>query len=654
MNFPRVISHGFCRVLFFAIVSVFAHKAAAATVGYWRFESAATLTADSGGHAAGPFTLGNQGGDNANDAILLPGTGPASAFSRAIPRTGVVNAGAARFVASEVPWDAFSVLHNTAFNTSSFTIEALVNMASSAEGNQSRTIAAKYGTSNSDRMFRLAVVGNAPSGGFAPGSLRLSVTGNRTGLGFSTTTYNSNLTLNVGEDYWVAFTFRLKPAGGAEVFAYVKNLTRNTLVTVRSAAPSDWTSVNVSPQPFWIGTATDQSNGELAWDGVIDEVRFSNTALPQSELLLAQPLPVITTQPVSQTIGTNDLVVFSVEATGAGLTYQWYDDEGLMPGETSRFLALRAPSSGGFVGDYFCSVENDGGFVDSNLARLSIVASADPGKLSALSIRGQVGTGDDVMVAGLIVEGSTVKTLIQAVGPTLGAQFPDLASSVLADPKIDLHQFTGGEFILDQVNDDWGGSSSILGAEQATGATRLSATADAAVLSTLLPGIYTAGVSGKKNSVGIALLQAYAVPSAQDTGELAALSIRGKVGTGGDVLIAGIIVGGTTSRTLLIQAVGPTLGVLYPGLASSILANPKLDLYQLVNGSFVKIRENDDWGGDTDIGWAEVSAGATTLSNPTSKDCALLITLPPGVYTANVSGVGNSSGVVLLQAYTVP
>jgi hypothetical protein len=156
------------------------------------------------------------------------------------------------------------------------------------------------------------------------------------------------------------------------------------------------------------------------------------------------------------------------------------------------------------------------------------------------------------------------------------------------------------------------------------------------------------------NATGVALLQAYAVPSAADNGMLAALSIRGRVGLGGDVLIAGLIVSGSTAKTLLIQAIGPTLGLLSSDLATSVLADPKLELYQLVNGSFVKVRENDDWGGDPQIAVIQTATGATGLLNPASRDGALLVTLAPGVYTANVSGVNNTGGVVLLQAYAVP
>ena len=373
----------------------------------------------------------------------------------------------------------------------------------------------------------------------------------------------------------------------------------------------------------------------------------------------AAGFPAITLQPVSQTSAAGGTVAFSVETGGTPATYQWFKSGAPISGATSALLILRGLGAGD-AGSYTCVATNAAGSATSSAASLSVATTSDPGKLSALSIRGQVGTGGDVMIAGIITAGSTVKTLIQAVGPTLGALSPDLANSVLQNPNLELYQLASGTFVKTQASDDWGvpasGTAAISAAETASGATPLTnpASRDSALLTTLSPGVYTANVNGVGNTTGIVLLQAYAVPSPGDTGTLSALSIRGRVGTGGDVLIAGIIVGGSTSKTLLIQAVGPTLGAISPDLANSVLTDPKLELYQLVNGSFVKIRVNDDWGGDAQIATMETATGATVLPNAASKDSALLVTLPPGVYTANVSGTNNTGGVVLLQAYAVP
>ncbi|HEX2854224.1 MAG TPA: immunoglobulin domain-containing protein [Opitutaceae bacterium] len=367
--------------------------------------------------------------------------------------------------------------------------------------------------------------------------------------------------------------------------------------------------------------------------------------------------PTLATQPVSQTVVEGGTAVFSVEATGTPTpSYQWMKNGGAVAGATTPLLVLR-PLSAASIGAYTCVVTNTAGSVTSNAANLNVVATGDPGRLSALSIRGQVGAGSDLMIAGIISSGLTA--IIQAVGPTLGVLSPDLANSVLTNPKLELYQLNNGAFNKVAENDDWAvpgaGAAAVTGAAAAAGATQLTnqASKDSALLTTLQPGVYTANVSGINNATGVVLLQAYTVPG-PGNGVLSALSIRGRVGTGGDQLIAGIIIAGSTSQTLIIQAVGPTLGVLSPDLVNSVLNNPKLELFQLVNGGFVKVRENDDWGGDAQIIAMENAAGATALSNAASRDSALLVTLAPGIYTANVSGVNNTGGVVLLQAYAVP
>ncbi|HEX2854226.1 MAG TPA: PQQ-dependent sugar dehydrogenase [Opitutaceae bacterium] len=380
--------------------------------------------------------------------------------------------------------------------------------------------------------------------------------------------------------------------------------------------------------------------------------------------VLAAPMPAappsIARSPEAQTVGVGGTVVFSVEAVSSVAPgYQWYKNAVPIPGATSALLVLRNVTAAD-VANYSCTVTNALGSVMSSAAALILGGAGDAGKLTALSIRGRVGTGGNVMIAGLIVEGGSAPTLLQAVGPTLGVLAPELAPTVLANPNLELYQLTAGTFVRTQSNDDWAvptaNGTAVALAETATGATLLtnSQSRDSALLTTLSPGVYTANVNGVGSTTGVTLLQVYAVPSATDTGVLSALSIRGQVGTGGEVMIAGLIVGGSSARTVLIQAIGPTLGLMSPDLATSVLTNPKLELYQLVNGAFVKIRENDDWGGDAQITTIETATGATGLLNPTSRDCALLVTLPPGVYTANVSGVANSAGVVLLQAYVVP
>ena len=120
---------------------------------------------------------------------------------------------------------------------------------------------------------------------------------------------------------------------------------------------------------------------------------------------------------------------------------------------------------------------------------------------------------------------------------------------------------------------------------------------------------------------------------------LANLSTRGRLLTHGDVLIAGFVVGGAGAKNLLIRAVGPALSAF--GVAGA-LADPVLTL---VAGDGTLVAENDDWSGPFP------AVGAFPLP-PGGKDAALLVSLPPGAYTALVrSADAVSGGVALIEIY---
>ncbi len=121
---------------------------------------------------------------------------------------------------------------------------------------------------------------------------------------------------------------------------------------------------------------------------------------------------------------------------------------------------------------------------------------------------------------------------------------------------------------------------------------------------------------------------------------------RGRVGPGADVLIAGFSVTGPRSKTMLLRGVGAALASF--GVTGS-LADPRLEVYR---GSTL-IDSNDNWAGTISLSALAASRGAFPLATG-SADAALLVTLPPGSYTAIVSGAGTSSGIALLEIYEVP
>jgi hypothetical protein len=121
--------------------------------------------------------------------------------------------------------------------------------------------------------------------------------------------------------------------------------------------------------------------------------------------------------------------------------------------------------------------------------------------------------------------------------------------------------------------------------------------------------------------------------------------------TNDNPLITGFVIGGSTAKTLLIRAIGPTLtGFGVPGA----MVDPKLELYVRQSGSDNLYGTNDNWGGTALITTTGNSVGAFGLNDPTSKDAVMLVTLDPGVYSAKVLGVNNASGITLVEVYEVP
>ena len=131
---------------------------------------------------------------------------------------------------------------------------------------------------------------------------------------------------------------------------------------------------------------------------------------------------------------------------------------------------------------------------------------------------------------------------------------------------------------------------------------------------------------------------------------LLSLSSRGTVGTGANVMICGFSITAGAPKTVLLRAVGPQLAAY--GVAG-VLANPTLTIFDQ-NGAVVQSNDN----------WSDVGANVTALRNAFtavnafdlatgSNDAALLATLPPGTYTAEVSGVAATQGIVLLEIYDV-
>jgi hypothetical protein len=261
-----------------------------------------------------------------------------------------------------------------------------------------------------------------------------------------------------------------------------------------------------------------------------------------------------------------------------------------------------------------------------------------PRLLGNISTRGFVGTGNNVMIGGLIVRGTAPKQVIlRALGPTLG-QPPFNVPGVLANPVLELHAADGS---LIRSNDNWTAASNA--ADIAASGYAPPNSAESAILISLSPGRYTAVLRGANNSTGVALLECYDIEGNNDS-QLGNISTRGFVQTGDKVMIAGLVVQGPANENVIIRGLGPTLGQP-PFNVLNVLADPFLDLRD-ANGDALMTNNN----------WASTQAAqiqASGYAPPNAAESAILITLPPGNYTAILSGVNNGTGNALVEVYAL-
>ncbi len=368
----------------------------------------------------------------------------------------------------------------------------------------------------------------------------------------------------------------------------------------------------------------------------------------------ATAVPVLVTEPQGHTVATGGAVVLEVGVSGGGLSYQWWKDGLPLTGATASQLLLSNVQAGD-AGSYTATASNSSGAVTSGAAVLTVVAASAPGRLVNLSVRTGAGTGDSTLIVGFVAGGGgtsgTKPLLIRSVGPTLASYG---VMGTLVDPNLEL--IPQGASVPLATNDNWAGDAQLTAVGNTLGAFPMvnAASKDAALYLTPASGVYTAKVTGVGGTSGIALAEIYdasATAYTISTPRLINVSARAQVGTGDGVLIAGFVVDGTTSRTVLIRVVGPTLGTY--GVVGA-LVDPELVLTKSVLGATVVVATNDNWGGDANITSVGNWVGAFALSSASSKDAAILVSLPPGVYSAKASGVGGTTGVALIEVYEVP
>jgi hypothetical protein len=254
-----------------------------------------------------------------------------------------------------------------------------------------------------------------------------------------------------------------------------------------------------------------------------------------------------------------------------------------------------------------------------------------PAVLANISTRTFVQTGEDVMIGGFIIDGIVAKRVaLRAIGPSLASAG---VSGALADPVLQIVDFAGS---VVATNDSW----NIPGEEVSAIGLAPADAREAALVATLAPGAYSAIVSGKAATSGVALFELYDLDAA--TGRVANISTRSRVDLGDNVMIGGFILNGTTATPIIVRAIGPSL---IAGGVVGVLLDPTLEVYDS-NGTL--LAANDNWRTNQE---AEILA--STVPPTDDREAAVVSTLAPGAYSAVIRGANETTGVALVEVYAL-
>jgi hypothetical protein len=300
-----------------------------------------------------------------------------------------------------------------------------------------------------------------------------------------------------------------------------------------------------------------------------------------------------------------------------------------------RASAKGGPSEPEFSGGILGSIQLFGTNSQGTSAFQLLFLAAPSGAVN-IATRVLVRTGENVLIGGFIITGTAPKVVIvRALGPSTGLP------GALQDPILKL-QDSAGHIVF---NDNWQSDQEQV--IQDTGLAPPNALESAIVIG-LDPGLYTAIVEGKNGASGAALVEVYDLGTAilgnSGNAKLANISTRGFVDTGNNVMIGGFINQRVATR-VVVRAIGPSLSAV--GITGA-LQDPTLTLKDANGATLIY---NDNWQDDPAQA-AEIQQAGLAPTDP--RESALVATLPPGGYTAIVSGKNNTTGVALVEVYALP
>jgi hypothetical protein len=354
--------------------------------------------------------------------------------------------------------------------------------------------------------------------------------------------------------------------------------------------------------------------------------------------------PVSAADEAADAVVEGQRLVLAAEVGGGQgpFTYSWFKDGAPLRDAVSSTLEFAAIRPGD-AGLYAVVVSNAAGSTASPPELITVVRTGR-GRLSNASI--MAGSGESLLVGFALGGGGTSvaqRWLARAAGPAL---LPLGVEGVLADPMLSLL----ADDRLVAANDNWGGGQ-VATVAAAVGAFPFAAgSRDAAVVSDLPSSTYTLQVRDGAGGSGTVMVELYEVAGEAPASppRLMNLSARGRVGEGSGGLSLGFTVTGEAPLTVLVRGVGPGLerfGV------DGVVRDPRLSLFRAT----FPVAMNNDWIDQlpTRLMVAAKQVGAFPLTDG-SRDAALLVTLEPGSYSAQVTGGPDDRGWALVELYELP
>jgi hypothetical protein len=174
------------------------------------------------------------------------------------------------------------------------------------------------------------------------------------------------------------------------------------------------------------------------------------------------------------------------------------EGSGLAPtnGLESAIIANLAP------GNYTAVVRGENDTVGTGIVDAYDMSPASPARLANVATRGLIQPGDQLMIAGFIIQQGDVQAVIRAIGPSLSAFG---ISNALPDTTLQLRDQNGA---IVRENDDWQSDPAQKQALESIGL-QPSDAKEAAVVATIAPGQYTVQVRGKPETTGIGVVEVY-------------------------------------------------------------------------------------------------------------------------------------------------